>query len=319
MTVQVQDSRGSTTSRSWSFTIVNDQSGAWAGYSAYAPPSGSTLTNADVPLAVTVDSILNGFTATNPNSNPASKLYLDGTQLSTYADFPVGYWDGDPDCGASWIVTDPTLMTLSANAPNVPDGPHTVRAEVVDDLNLTNATQWSFTMAAPPKVSNHSPAAGTSDTTPEIRANVTDNGGVPTVAMKVDGATVPATFSSSTGVVSYTPTVPLSDNATHTVTLDMSDAGGLASTFSWDFRVASAGTATFSNWMPARNATITVPSTYVRARAVSSFDMVTASTRIWVDDVPRPVSYLSVARPGTSLRRPTSLAWVMERILPPWR
>ena len=306
VTIQVQDSRGSTTSRSWSFTIVNDQSGAWAGYSAYAPGSGSTLTNADVPLGVTVDSILNGFTATNPNSNPASKLYLDGAQLSTYADFPVGYWDGDPDCGASWIVTDPTLMRLSANAPNVPDGPHTVRAEVVDDMNLTNATEWSFTMAAPPKASNHSPAAGTSDTTPEIRADITDNGGVPTVAMQVDGAPVPATFNSSTGVVSYTPTVPLSDNATHTVTLDMSDAGGLASTFSWDFRIASAGTATFSNWMPARNATIAVPNTYVRARAVSSFDMVTASTRIWVDNVPRPVSYLS----GGTARDFTAQAYV---------
>ena len=77
--IQVQDSRGSTTGRSWSFTIVNDQSGAWAGYSAYAPGSGSTLTNADVPLGVTVDSILNGFTAANPTRIPRRSSIWTGT------------------------------------------------------------------------------------------------------------------------------------------------------------------------------------------------------------------------------------------------
>ena len=84
-----------------------------------------------------------------------------------------------------------------------------MRAEVVDDMNLTNATQWSFTMAAPPGRPTTARLRGLGHHA-EIRANITDNGGVPTVAMKVDGATVPAAFSSSTGLVSYTPTVPLS-------------------------------------------------------------------------------------------------------------
>lgn len=199
--------------------------------SGRSPAPGSIVTApGTLSLQITADESANAFT------NTSSRLYLDGSELVTYQDYPIGHVL-DPGCDETWVVDDWTVMTLVAWG-TIPDGPHTVRAVFRDDLGNTTEDTWSFTVAQPPTAWAFFPTVGTASRTPTISAQVTDNGpGYPTVNMYVDGTPVASTYSTSTHIVTYKPVTPLTNAADHTVQLLMTDSGGRTSNASWTFRV----------------------------------------------------------------------------------
>ena len=106
-------------------------------------------------------------------------------------------------------------------------------SSVNDDINLDETA---------PDISSMSPTSSSvTDRTPEISADVSDDGsGVDetSIVLKVDDDTVTHDYSS--GEVSYTPSSDL-DFGSHDVELTVSDEAGNTAVESWDFTIASEG------------------------------------------------------------------------------
>src|SRR5574340_261234 len=182
---------------------------------------GGTTTAAAVSVGVRADS-----TAAFPVADPYYQITLDGVVQTITAE-QLGHWVDD-GCSTWWVVDDPTVLTLYTPYVTLADGAHTVTARFKDSLGAVDETTWTFITAAPPGISNNSPTIATSSTQPLIQAKVSDNGTVaPRVMMWVDGSLVASSLAwtpaSGTGIVSYTPSVPLTDLANHSVQIHVID------------------------------------------------------------------------------------------------
>jgi len=113
---------------------------------------------------------------------------------------------------------------------------------VVSPMGLTEQ-DLSVTDNTSPSIDNLNPEDGATLTeSPDtISAAATDPSGVgvdpDSIVMKVDGATVNATYNSATGIVSYSPPEPLGAGS-HTVYLGVSDFAGNNASREWDFTIA---------------------------------------------------------------------------------
>lgn len=244
------------------------------GHSPAGP--GGTTSSAGASISVYADS-----TNTFPATDAYYQLLLDGVPITYYPEY-LGHWEDD-GCETWFVVEDYTVMRLSAYL-TLADGPHTVTARFRDSAGRVDETTWTFTTGAPPVVTGNSPLQGTSNARPSIRAKITDNNtGAPTVVVRLDGQTVPATFTWPSGDVSYQPPVPLSDDTTHTVVIEATDPSGNRTVFPWTFLVRTGAAATWTNQFPAPGATVSNTSTTLRVLATSPYNLSRYSTAMWVD------------------------------------
>ncbi len=98
---------------------------------------------------------------------------------------------------------------------------------------------WTFTVAVAPTVGTMAPADGSvvSIQQPTISAVVNTNGLVlSSYEMKVDGSIVAATWNPTTGILSYTPSANLRNDAVHAVSLTATTSGGSVAV-AWSFGV----------------------------------------------------------------------------------
>lgn len=189
------------------------------------PPDGSTTEN-DSP---TIGADYSDDTGIDVNS---VLLKLDGTDMTSSATItPTGV-----------SYTPSTALS---------DGLHNVYLEVKDSSSNHNKASetWSFTIGmtspdtTPPAITNLQPLIGstTSDDTPTIGAEYTDESGIDTgsVVLKVDGSDVTSTATVTETGVYYTPETPLSEG-THEVYLEVRDSSGNQNEaiVSWSFTVA---------------------------------------------------------------------------------
>ena len=147
----------------------------------------------------------------------------------------------------------PLNVTLSPNGTNaysnvaltkyqysgvVKDGNHTLVLNVTDQCGVSNSTSRTFTVKAPPVISNVSPVQyGMQDLTQLISATVTDPNGtiVPeSVVLTVDGVKVNHNYDPATNKVTY-QTGQLSDESYHIVTLTAADDSGNTASRTWKF------------------------------------------------------------------------------------
>ena len=153
------------------------------------------------------------------------------------------------------------LRTTSANAVSAPTGVlsvglHQVSIDADDNAgNHANQLNFSFIVGTglgggdttPPVISGASPHGVTTNASPILYVSVTDTASgvsLTAVALKVDGALVPATVTASAtaAVITYTAGSAFALGQ-HTVSLDVADAAGnSASTYLWTFDVVLAET-----------------------------------------------------------------------------
>ena len=283
VTFSATDPQGFAVSDTWSFTTVSAEAAAPVGIVSRSPGSGAVVTTSTVPIVARFDDAAYVF----DYGDTQNRLYLDGSPLTTSVSWPIGYIQ-DPDWDPYWVVTDQSVIDLGAQVNGLADGVHQVRAHLRDSFGLVADPTWQFTVAAPPAATQLTPAGGVPTTRPTISARVTDNSpGALTVSMRVDAIPVAASFDASSGVISYTPTIPLSDATTHTATVTMTDAAGNTGSQSWSFLVQSAAAATFSSYVPTQGSTLNVGSTSVSVVASSAYQLTASASEIFLDGIAR--------------------------------
>lgn len=197
------------------------------------------------PSIVSVDvfgaATLNGRTAV---------IRIDGVaQRTSVTQGPAsGHWtstetlvDGVWTIQWTWVpdTEGTTKATLRCYPPVLADGLHNVTATVKDVAGVTlTATPWSFTLAAPPTITNMTPGAGTTvnTLTPIVSAKITDNVGVTSATATVNG--VAATVGAPVGDVYSVTGFTVADGPV-TVAVTAGDAAGNTATRTWTFNVST--------------------------------------------------------------------------------
>ncbi|PKQ21190.1 MAG: hypothetical protein CVT66_01700 [Actinobacteria bacterium HGW-Actinobacteria-6] len=212
VSVTVETASSGSTTYSWSFTIQFPPASK-ATFSARVPSPGTTVT-AVAPLRVTIDSPAVMYAGN-------SAFYLDGVRLSTTA---------------SGSGTK-KLLAFTYGSSNYTDGPHTVRATVLDQVGIFSEDTWVFTAQVPPTRSALVPANGSTvySARPPIGLTVTDNSpGTVNLRLRVDGVEV-RNGQVAQGAFLWTPTADYANNSAHTVIADVTDAAGNVGSSTWTF------------------------------------------------------------------------------------
>ncbi len=118
------------------------------------------------------------------------------------------------------------------------NGSHTVVASVRNNVYAYSTYTWTFTVSSAPKLSAPSPAPGSTVSTdgPTISVSV---GGMTTglvAQVLVDGTAVPGSFDAGTGLVSAS-TARLANDASHDVTVTVTNSSGATDRLAWSFGV----------------------------------------------------------------------------------
>jgi hypothetical protein len=210
VTVTATDTMGFASTTSWTFTIVNSASTV---FSAASPAAGGSTNvwNPTISVACSDTALLNNAT-----------MWVDGATVNRTFTVTNG--------GHSGLVSfKPTTLA---------DGAHTAKVTVTNNLGFSSTQTWSFTVAAPPVVTISAPADGgwATTLTPSIKATVADNGAIAMASVMVDGVSFPTTYDPITKIACGTPSTALADDATHTVSVAVTDAAGNVGTRSWTFR-----------------------------------------------------------------------------------
>ncbi|HEY3317705.1 MAG TPA: Ig-like domain-containing protein [Coriobacteriia bacterium] len=233
VTVSVTNGAGAVASESWSFSVA----GPDTTFTTATPAPGSTITVWDPAIGVSLQDpagVSDGPSVTLDGvTHPVAMLFGDQRiSMDTWNDIIYNAlpWEVPTvDWSKGYVTFTPSSL---------PDGPHEVTVRAGNNTGRTATHSWSFTVAAPPKITAMLPVDGSSVPTqsPRISANVADNGTIASMKMLVDGAQVPATYDSTTKTFSYAPG-PLSNDRQHTVRVEATDAGGLKATAEWKFTV----------------------------------------------------------------------------------
>ncbi len=187
-----------------------------ATWSAYTPADGGSVGALRPPIAVT---------ATDTKGllgSPYVSLKVDGTLQS-----------------AAWTRVSPnTLSAAFTPRANLANGTHTVYASVRNNSGTYSTTTWSFTVSNAPKPSSPAPVPGSTVSTDSPVITVAVGGATTglTSTVVVDGTSVPATFDSGAGVLSA-PTSHLANDASHDVTVTVTNSSGQSDHLSWSFSV----------------------------------------------------------------------------------
>lgn len=168
---------------------------------SFTTPANGATVNLTVPITVS---------ATDNVSITRVDISIDGTQVTSDTASPYGY---------SW-------NTLSAS-----DGPHTITATAFDAWANSTSVTISVTVlndGVPPTVSMTSPASGTVSGMVTVSANATDNIGVASVRLLLDGALLGPTLTAAP--YSYVWDSNLVGDGAHTLSATAYDTAGNSAT-----------------------------------------------------------------------------------------
>lgn len=180
------------------------------------------ITIAGVPQKTFVTNVgaASGHWAATETQNPATGVW-------TVA------WTWVADTGGA------TKATLYCYPAALSEGAKLVAVSVKDCTGAALSYSWTFTIGIPPVVGTPSPASGSTliALTPAITVPVSDNTGVASWSASFNGT--PATASLASGVLTVVPTSALSNDATTSLALTVSDAAGNSTTRIWSYYVQS--------------------------------------------------------------------------------
>lgn len=225
--LQVRDLAGNAAVREWHFTVDT------------TPPSFSLQHFSDGMIITDTNRTLR-FTARLSDSTEIrdnATLSLNGIPLPATFSFP-GRWVHIYEQDSFWQVASRREATVEYSG-SMANGRHTLTLRIEDALGNVRVDNWTFTVAAPLVISDPSPVAyGISEFRPLISARIRGVGAAVyagSIVMQLNGQTVAHRFDQATGLVSYTPSLPLANESYHAVTLKASDLSGMQAEKSWRF------------------------------------------------------------------------------------
>ena len=234
--LEAKDTAGNKGSVSWNFNVPVGT----AAFSGMTPSPGSDLAIASPQISVNV----NGTVNLNKNT---LIMVINGIKVNATISFEqTGYWEEQIDTCTEqtvlvWVMTgyDYKKGTITFKPAALPDGINKVAVSIADINGKPSSLMWSFQVKIPPVINNASPVnnATVAVQTPTISARVTDNGTISNVIMKINNEVVSPVFNTATGIVSYTPSVPLENGKDYTINVTATDAVGAFSSLTWKFHI----------------------------------------------------------------------------------
>ncbi len=214
-------------------------------FTAAAPPDGGTVASVRPVISVTAGDTqgLLGY--------PYYALKIDGKAMSPQL---------------SWGNPSHTVLTLSyAPKADLAAGVHSAYASVRNTRGSYSTYTWSFTVQPVPVLSSPSPSSGAVVSTdgPVVSATVKGSVAGLVTQVLVDGAEVPSTFNSTTGIVSA-QTSGLADDESHDVTVTATNSYGGSATLESSFSVQIYAP------LPANTACVDCHTTYPAAHDMSN-------------------------------------------------
>ena len=194
-----------------------------AQWSATAPPDGGSTALVRPTLTV------QAYDPAGLLSSPYYSMKVDGkaqTPTFAYKAIPGGY--------------DRTRATLSfVPRADLAKGNHTVYVSVLSSAQKWSTYTWTFAVSNAPKLAEATPASGSTVTTdhPVISARVTQGAVGIVQHVIVDGAEIPSGYDSVNQLVSATPVNKLLNDASHDVTVTVTNSSGNTASLSWTFSV----------------------------------------------------------------------------------
>ncbi|MDA8233753.1 MAG: Ig-like domain-containing protein [Clostridia bacterium] len=230
---------------------------------SFSPSDGATINTSNTRVS---------FSVYDADLIKTSDYYIkvNGNNITANLHFPVGHSEyADPWSDSyTWVVDDYSQANIYGDVNGLKDGPQTVEVRATDRLGNAMVKTWTFNTAVKPFFSNVIPTNGSvlKNNLPNTSVKITDNDQIdpPSIVLTIDNPLpVQHTYDPASGVLSFTPTAPLSDGL-HTAIVLASDKAGNRETFSWSFTVQNSGPAiifpdkgkTFSTHKPVINVTL---------------------------------------------------------------
>lgn len=219
--LEAKDINGNLSTKTWSF-IVDNTAPILDYFSGLT--NGATLTNSTLNISAR----LKDLTEIKDNVS----LMLDGTPV--IFDFKYeGYQDY-----SDYVVTSKKTAYITYTG-TIRNGEHTLSLYAEDKWGNSMTRNWKFTVAVKPVVSDATPFKyGVDNLKPAISAVVTSpNGSVnaDSIVVKLDGQPLDFQYDAVSGLVSYTPSENLENEAYHTVYVSATDLSGISITKEWKF------------------------------------------------------------------------------------
>ncbi|MCL6471919.1 MAG: hypothetical protein K6T91_03825 [Firmicutes bacterium] len=232
-------------------------------FSSFTPAPGTEAT-------VTMGTLRISLEASDPEKIDQSSIQvkINGHSIPssdiTVSFQEIGYWGLDEDGYETWIVTgyDYTKAKIEARYPvtynSLTDTGNAVWVSAANQIGNVSSAEWNFNYNKKPVINILSPLDGSTvnTTMPNVSARISDNGTIDTSAttLAIDGNAVNFTFDAGTGVVSYTPSLPLSAGR-HDICLNTRDTAENTASASWHFSIPQSN-AVFSLAIPADGSTV---------------------------------------------------------------
>jgi len=251
--------------------------------------------------------ILSGWTPANSTTIASTKPAISANVVSTTSDLKPSsvtakidgntvlailtlkghyqeYFDGE-GYDYNWVTDSNREGTISMNSPELAEGTHNVEVTIADMGGNSQTGTSSFSVDAPPKFTELSPAAssivGSLD---KISAVVSDSAGInwSTVVFKLDGTIVQHTTGGAIGTVSYEGVIADGDR---TVLIEAKDKNGNLGSKTWIFNKNSVN-AVACAWSPAKDSKVSAPNPQVSVYITASDDLNAATLVAKIDNIP---------------------------------
>lgn len=190
-------------------------------FSGIFPANGATVKNTYVTISLKV---------IDPNliDSTTVVMQVDGVKVSPHFYYiPI---DESTD--------DPTQLEIYYTT-TFPVGTHAIDVTIKNMLNISSSYSWSFTVNNPTKILSLTPTNGanTVSQTPTISAAITPGANIASIVMTLNNAAVTPAYNQASGVISYTPQAPLTNETFYNAALSFKDASGNNLSATWQFYV----------------------------------------------------------------------------------
>lgn len=231
--LDVKDTGGLHTQKYWNFVVTSDSSGPVI--DNLAPADGSSLSTSNSVISFSLNDDIKIDTS-------SINVKFNGTDVNYSLEDVSGPANSEPVDYVRDVSTYSAKYNVSANV-NAKDH-NTVLVTAKDVLGHSTSVQWNFDCMLSPVISAAAPTDSVKQSSlPIVTAQITDNGLIDalSIILKVDSNQVNHTYNAATGIVSYTPPLPLTPG-THNFSLDVKDTASNPANLTWSCEITGEST-----------------------------------------------------------------------------
>lgn len=276
--LDVKDTTGMHTQKYWNFVVTSDNSGPTI--ANMTPPDGSSISTSNSVISFSLNDDIK-------IDNSSINVKFNGTDVKYSLEDVSGVANPDPVDHVRDIGSYAARYNVSANV--YASDHNTVLVTAQDVMGHSTTGQWNFDCMLPPVISGQTPTGSVKQSSlPVVSAKLTDNGSIDasSIILKVDSNKVTHAYNTATGIVSYTPALPLTPG-THTFSLEVKDTASNPASLTWscDITGESAGPV-ISGLTPADGSSLAQTTTQLKFTAFDQDGINNGSLKITFNGVP---------------------------------